>query len=221
MISLVLTQQGLARWESAGPRDGPLWLAGGVLGDEALAKLWDDRVAGVFDHPIAPGDGEAIWEALVTIAEHHPRETIVVEEGARPWLDELLGETLRSLYYRDESDDWVLDLGAGILRVEGGWRLSVGGGLRASSPVGEESPRRDQVEAARRAVLSAVGERTLLAVELPPAGGELAFDFGADTRLEFFEQGGGPEAWILDLSEGRWVIGRSGGTVSYGMSAPA
>ncbi|MBT9313454.1 hypothetical protein [Leptothoe kymatousa] len=81
MVYLVLTRTGyLALSTSLGGCPKVLWVNAQVLTVKEIAGLRKDHVElTVFDHAMEPSDWRAIEDAIATIEEHHPGQSIFVE----------------------------------------------------------------------------------------------------------------------------------------------
>lgn len=83
MIFLALTAAGLAEAIAlAKERPFPIW-----CGSDAIAEKEYDELVGVdlsrFSYPLAAAPASVIADALETISEHHPGQSIWVESNVR------------------------------------------------------------------------------------------------------------------------------------------
>lgn len=199
-----------------------LWLAGGCFSEKDVFRLRERKPVTVFGHPIDPRDGDAIERALATIQEHHPGETVNIEGDGTAWIDELRGRLLLSLKYDEETFDWVLDFGDRyVLRVSCAWRLYAAGRIRLGHQDDGQLFGLKQPLDAKHRLLEALEGRCIVEVRLSEGSGDLVLDFGANSRLEFFNDSCGYEGWNLFLPGDRWVVAAGGGQLSLGRFARA
>lgn len=84
MVFFAHTRKGYESYRSLGlTATAPLWVTADVLAQDELhgPELSGANVT-VFTWTIAPGDTDAVAEAMHTIAEHHPGHTIWAEGTA-------------------------------------------------------------------------------------------------------------------------------------------
>jgi hypothetical protein len=80
MIVFAVTENGCIELKSRIIGENhPVWLANGILSDQAIASLRSDGLeVTVFSEPATFDDQNAIEDALQTIKEHHPGMEIYV-----------------------------------------------------------------------------------------------------------------------------------------------
>lgn len=199
-----------------------LWLAGGCYSESDVSRLRERKPVTVFDHPIDSRDGAAIERALATIQEHHPLETINIEGDGTAWIGELRGRLLVSLKYDEETFQWVFDFGDRyVLRVICAWRLCANGRIRLGHQDDGQLFGLKQPLDAKHRLLEALEGRCIVEVRLSEDSGDLVLDFGANSRLEFFNDSCGYEGWDFFLPGRRWVVAQGGGKLSLGRFAQA
>ena len=81
MLTFVLSKEGFKELESIiYTGKYPVWVGGGVFTDIEISTVREKGVdLTTFSYLINPSDDEAIEEALVIIAEHHPGERVWLE----------------------------------------------------------------------------------------------------------------------------------------------
>ena len=199
-----------------------LWLAGECYSEKEVARLRERKPVTVFRHPIDLRDGDAIESALATIEEHHPGQAINIVGNATAWIDELRGRLLVSVEYEVETFDWVFDFGdRHVLRVSCAWRLYANGRIQLGHRDDGQLFGLKQPLDAKRRLLEALEGRSIVEARLSEASGDLVLDFGANSRLDLFNDSCGYEGWNFALPGGRWVVAAGGGQLSLGRFADA
>jgi hypothetical protein len=127
-------------------------------------------------------------------------------------IDSLLGRSLRSLRHDAETDEWIVDFRDGyVLQVSAPWRLIAAGGIAVGhDDHGQPFGLPEVVDAARR-VRELVKDRTVKQATAAGGTADLTIDFGADIRLEIFNNSAGEEGWMLNTPDGHWLVAQGGG----------
>ena len=84
MVFLATTRRGYDDYRALNTR-AVLWVSAGVLSEEELKHLRSEgRSVTTFAYEVGPNDPELLSEAVATIREHHPSESIWVEGEGVP-----------------------------------------------------------------------------------------------------------------------------------------
>jgi hypothetical protein len=77
VVFFAISRAGFESYSGLDVGGTPLWVCAGVLSDLELANLRSERVdVSAFNYALEPSDWAGIDDALQTIREHHPGQTV-------------------------------------------------------------------------------------------------------------------------------------------------
>ena len=125
----------------------------------------------------------------------------------------LAGQPFNALV-RDTEWAWVLQLGAGTVRLECPWRIITAQGIAAASADhGQRFGLAEPVDATVR-VAGILAGRTIERVEIDDVTADLRVHFGDGLRFEAWNASSGYEGWSLRGPDGYQIVAQGGGELA-------